>query len=153
MSQSISMLVEPRDDTPISPAALGYVAESARGDMFDMVVRNCIEAGVPRGAIARRLGKDPAQVTRLLSAPGNWTIDTVAELLFAIDGRMLKVDSYWPMREVAANLREPLCLQKVWERRYATKESIVTVKQSTAKGKSGENAQPVGRLTMEFVNG
>lgn len=34
---------------------------------------------------ADRLGKDPGQVSRLLAKPGNWTLETIAELLLAMD--------------------------------------------------------------------
>lgn len=105
MSPNTSILAEPIGEDPISQRTLGYVSEGARDDMFDLVLRNCVESGISKATLARRLGKDPAQVSRLLGAPGNWTIDTVAELLFAIDGRILKVDSCWPMREPISNQR------------------------------------------------
>lgn len=35
---------------------------------------------INKAKLARRIGKEPAQVTRLLGAPGNWTIDTFSDL-------------------------------------------------------------------------
>lgn len=36
--------------------------------------------------VARNLGKDPAQVTRWFSGPGNWTLDTISDLVLAMNG-------------------------------------------------------------------
>jgi len=105
-----SLLAEPSGDERIDERALGYVTQTARDDVFDMVANACVEAGVTRANIARRLGKDPAQVSRLLNSPGNWTIDTIAELLFAIDGSFLRPARHWPQREALSNRRHSTCV-------------------------------------------
>lgn len=43
--------------------------------------------------LADRLGKDKGRVSRLLREPGNWTMDTVADLLEAMGGRVTKVET------------------------------------------------------------
>ncbi|MBX9467051.1 MAG: hypothetical protein KL839_03985 [Rhizobium sp.] len=106
-SHQTSLLAEPEGDARIPAATLGYVTEMAREEVFDMIATACVEAGVQRSQIARRLGKDPATVTRLLSAPGNYTIDTVAEMLFAINGNMFRPHRYAPMKEPRSNTRGP----------------------------------------------
>jgi hypothetical protein len=42
--------------------------------------------------LADRLGKDKGRVSRLLKEPGNWTMDTVADLLEAMEARLTKVE-------------------------------------------------------------
>jgi hypothetical protein len=41
-----------------------------------------------RAQIARRLKKRPEQITRLLSGPGNWELDTISDLLLAMDAEL-----------------------------------------------------------------
>lgn len=115
MSQNNLELAKPVEGAALSPRALGYVTENARAEVFDLVVRNCIESGVSNALLAKRLGKNPSQISRLLGAPGNWTIDTIAKLLFAIDGRFLNVDSYWPEDEARANMRHATCFTEKTE--------------------------------------
>jgi hypothetical protein len=48
----------------------------------------CEEAeknGITKATIATRLNRDPAQITRWLSSPGNLTLDTFSDLLFAME--------------------------------------------------------------------
>jgi hypothetical protein len=49
------------------------------------------ENKITKRDLARRLDKDPATITRLLGAPGNWTLDTVSDLLLGM-GLGLTVD-------------------------------------------------------------
>lgn len=105
------MLAKPQGDEQISRRAIAYASESARQDLYDLVVRNCVESGVNKATLAKRLNKDPGQMSRLLGAPGNWTIDTVAELLFAIDGRLLKAGSFVAAEEAIANMRGATCFE------------------------------------------
>jgi hypothetical protein len=110
ISPQTAFLVEPSGDAKISDYTLGYVTETARDEIFDHIVSACVEAGVNKATLAKRLGKDPAQITRTLQAPANWTIDTIAEMMFAIDGRLFRADSYWPLRAALANHRHAHCL-------------------------------------------
>jgi len=110
ISLAPSILAEPAGEERLSARTLAYVSEAARDQLYDLVVQNCIETGVTKATLAKRLGKDPAQISRLLGAPGNWTIDTFAELLFAINGSMLQASSYLPLRAAVSNRRAPACL-------------------------------------------
>jgi hypothetical protein len=112
----MSFLAEPKDDKRLPLQALGYVSEATRDGLYDLVVRKFMETGITQATLAKRLGKSPAQVCRTLGASGNWTIDTVAELLFAIDGSMLRVSSHRPLLAAKTNRGSSLCLADYHER-------------------------------------
>ena len=76
----------------LSTGRLAYYNQRLRNRVFAEVLRaidNEIAAGrITRANIARRLGKNPSQVSRWLSGPGNWTLDTVSDLLTAIESEL-----------------------------------------------------------------
>ena len=75
-------------DGRLSAGTLGYLCARNRDAWFDYVHQKLAAAearGVKRSDIAARLGKSPSRLSKLLAAPGNWTLDTVTELLVAID--------------------------------------------------------------------
>jgi hypothetical protein len=43
------------------------------------------EGGLTKAIVAKRLRKGPEQITRWLGAPGNWTLNTVSDLLLAMN--------------------------------------------------------------------
>lgn len=66
--------------------ALAYVGARARNRFYDFVLKRFTASGMTKAELARKIGKGPDRVNRLLGAPGNWTIETVAELLAGISG-------------------------------------------------------------------
>lgn len=44
--------------------------------------------GLTKKELAARLQKDPSQITRWFSGPGNWTLDTISDLLLAMNAEM-----------------------------------------------------------------
>lgn len=71
---------------PIDAGTFGYFQARNRNRFYDVIVRNFRESGLSQAELARRLGKRPEVVCRLLGAPGNWTLDTVSDLALAING-------------------------------------------------------------------
>jgi predicted XRE-type DNA-binding protein len=71
-----------------APATKYYFRQRQQNRLYDVVIRAIEEEHIRRKNIAEKLGIPPSQVTRLLSGPANWTIDTISDLLFAIDAEL-----------------------------------------------------------------
>ena len=87
---------------PLSPSALGYLCANTRQSYFSYIHQKLSEAedsGLRRKDIARRLNKSPGRLSHLLGAPGNWTLDTIAELLVAISREEFIPDSLPILRD------------------------------------------------------
>jgi hypothetical protein len=71
---------------------IAYYRQRNRNRIFESVwwlfVKEADRCGLTKKAIALRLGKEPSQITRWLSGPGNWTLDTLSDLLLAMDAEL-----------------------------------------------------------------
>lgn len=67
---------------------LSYFRERFRDRLYDLVMEEFLkqntETGLTRAEVARRIGRRPEQITRWFGAPGNWTLETVSDLMLAI---------------------------------------------------------------------
>ena len=65
---------------------LEYFRTRNRMNLFAAVLTEFRNSGLTQAELAARLGRGPDRISRLLGAPGNWTLDTVSDLLLAISG-------------------------------------------------------------------
>jgi hypothetical protein len=84
-------------------AALAYFRARNRNNAYHAVIREFQDSGLSQATIARRLDKRPEIISRLLGAPGNWTLDTVSDLLFAISGAEPTYELSYPLEKPARN--------------------------------------------------
>lgn len=85
-TSSLNDIIE--SSTEISVGHRSYFQERLRLRLYEAVIKEFIKEkeahGLTQKALARRLNKRPEQINRWLSSPGNWTIDTVSDLLLGI---------------------------------------------------------------------
>ena len=87
-SQRKPFLSEVLNEDRIPLGKLSYFRERFRDRLYDLVLDEFFkqesETGLTRAEVARRIGRRPEQITRWFGAPGNWTLETVSDLLLAI---------------------------------------------------------------------
>jgi hypothetical protein len=76
---------------------LGYVRARNRQRAYNLVIGELKKSGITQADLARRLGKAPEVVSRLLSRPRNWELDTFSDLLFAISGAVPTYGASYPL--------------------------------------------------------
>jgi hypothetical protein len=87
ISQTDALTSELHGDGPLSPGTRAFLGARTRNAFFSFVhdrLRDAKANGLTQAKLAERIGKDPGRLSKTLSSPGNWTIDTIAELLFGI---------------------------------------------------------------------
>lgn len=105
MQSELSLL-----DKPLSKATRAYFQERLRNRLYDLVIKqvNIYKArDLTQAQLAMRLGKKPEQISRLLSGPGNLTLDTVSDLLLGLSGGELTMTVDLPAAQSPRNFRYP----------------------------------------------
>jgi hypothetical protein len=92
-----TVLAKPEGSNKISAGTLGYIRARNRQRAFNLVIREFKKSGLTQADLARRLGKAPEIVSRLLSRPCNWELDTFSDLLFAISGAVPRFEADYPL--------------------------------------------------------
>lgn len=87
-SQRTSLLTEILWADALSAGTMQYFRARLKNKLHALVVQEFVElekrGEITRADLAKRMNKRAEQVTRLLGAPGNWTLDTVSDLLLAM---------------------------------------------------------------------
>jgi hypothetical protein len=109
-SQTTSSLSKPEGDDRVPLGNLGYFQARNRNRIYEAVLKEFAQSGISQATLARRLGKKPDVICRWLGAPGNWTLDTVSDLLFAISGAEAKYEITHPLEASPSNSVAPAWL-------------------------------------------
>jgi len=81
----------------ISAAERAYTRTETRLLVADAIIalfRKLADRGeINQTRLAERLGVSRAYISKQLTSPGNWTLDTVGDLLAAMDSRLTKIEA------------------------------------------------------------
>jgi hypothetical protein len=100
---------------------LAFFQERLRNRLFDYVLKKFLEQdGLTKAELARRIGQSPERITRLLGAPGNWTLDTVSDLLLGIAAEELEPQSISVLDRPRRNSIQPEWIRHDWHKQGST---------------------------------
>lgn len=102
-SPQTTTLSKPVGDEAIRNGVLAYWQSRNKHRAYSLVLSEFKKSGISQATLARRLGKKADLVCRLLGGPGNWTLDTISDLLFAISGGVPKFSVEYPLDKPAKN--------------------------------------------------
>lgn len=77
-----------QEDKGYARASVRLMVAQAVWTLWDSMREN---EGLDQAWLVERLGSNKGRVSRLLNSPGNWTLDTVADLLEAMEARLTLV--------------------------------------------------------------
>jgi len=104
VSQKFS-LSKPVEGQAILVPTLAYMRARHRRKLHSLVLAEFRKSGLSQAELCRRLRKEPAQISRMLGTPGNWSLDSVSDLLFAISASELTYQLAYPLEKAARNFR------------------------------------------------
>src|ERR1700682_1291738 len=80
----LSEIFEGLKGKKIPQSRLVYLRARLRNRIYDLVVSEFLRQHGKKADLASRIGRDRAQITRWLSSPSNWTLDTISDLMAAM---------------------------------------------------------------------
>ncbi len=92
-------LLKPEGDAKISAGTLAYINARTLLRAYSLVIKDLKDSGITQAQLAKRLGKAPEVVSRMLNCPRNWELKTFSELLFAISGAVLTFSVTRPLEK------------------------------------------------------
>ncbi|MBI1777815.1 MAG: helix-turn-helix transcriptional regulator [Proteobacteria bacterium] len=111
-------LSKPVGDERVPPDTLWYFRGRHRYRVYDFVLSELRRIGLTQTSLAKRLGLSDSRISKLLSGPGNWTLDTVSDLLFAMGGGEPRYQIIYPLDGATRNYETPEWLdqgRRLWE--------------------------------------
>lgn len=112
-------LCKPKRGEQIHLYDLGVMRARNKNKAHSLLLEIFQESGMTKAEIAKMLGKKPEQVTRWLAGPGNLTLETLSDLIFAIRGEAFTLSLKDDLSRAKSNRKQPDWLQTIdppkWE--------------------------------------
>jgi hypothetical protein len=112
ISQTTS-LSKPVGDERVPVETYSYFRARAKRFAYELAIKEFEKSNISKATLARRLGKGADRVSKMLAGPGNWTIDTLADLFFATSGGMPTFGVVHPLDQPIRNFRQPQWLTEI----------------------------------------
>ncbi len=147
-----TMLSKPDGANAIPHWTLAYLRTRNKRRAYDLVIREFKKSEISQAELARRLGKGTDRVCKVLAGPGNWTLDTLSDFLFAIAGAVPKFDLDFPLEKPARNSRGAIDARSdalsIAVSKVGSVNSVATLNALGTPPKSNSASQPRGQFGL-----
>lgn len=125
------------DSTKIPVEKYAYFRDRLRGRIYELLIEEYLAAkehGASKKKLAQRMGRRPEQITRILSAPGNLTLDTISDFILAVsDGELgISVERFSDQAPRNSGCSDWLLSSNYITPQFATTDTKVVVSNSPA---------------------
>lgn len=100
-------LSKPKRGVKIHPYDLNFVRTRNKNKAHSFLLELFGDSDLSKADLAKMLGKKPEQITRWLAGPGNLKLDTLSDLVFAMKGEFIVVQSSDELSRGKSNRRSP----------------------------------------------
>lgn len=100
-------LSKPQKGEKISVHNISYARARGKNKAHSLMLDLFSESGLSKTQLANMLGKKPEQITRWLSGPGNMTMETFSDLVFAVSGCFIDIKISDDLSKGKSNRRSP----------------------------------------------
>jgi hypothetical protein len=145
-TQFFSELAAGHSGPSIPEAKRSYFQARLRNRLFNFIIGKFVEEqknGLTKAALARRIGKPPEVINRLLGAPSNLTLDTLSDLLLGINAEELTPDSESLLNQSPRNsLHADWIITPSGEPKPKSTQGILTLKKEPVRHSVGTTIGP-----------
>jgi transcriptional regulator with XRE-family HTH domain len=92
-----TVLSEPTGTDKVPRWTCTYFRARLKQRIYNLLIGEFKRSKLSQADLSRRLDMEPAQLSRILSGPGNLTLETVSDVLFAISGAELGLSTDYPL--------------------------------------------------------
>lgn len=111
-SQTTKWLNRPDKPERTPPDAEAYMRAKNQSLAHQMILAEFRKSGITQAELAKRTGKGTDMISRLIGRPGNWTLNTLSDLLFAMSGAAPCYSITYPLLVASRNQTKPAWAEK-----------------------------------------
>jgi transcriptional regulator with XRE-family HTH domain len=138
------------ENSPIPRATLGFFERNNQNRFHSLILRLFKQSGLTQLALANKLGKEPAQINRLLSSASNLTISTITALLLAM-GVDLDDPSGTFIKDLVAMQQVPATIEQAPA--STPGNNVISIFHALTKKGSEQSPAPLAPLETRITTG
>ncbi|MDR3420464.1 MAG: hypothetical protein P4L80_04355 [Xanthobacteraceae bacterium] len=147
----ITTLSKPQGDEEVPIDTFAYFRARAKRFAYELAIKEFQKSGVTKATLGRRLGKKPDRVSKMLAGPGNWTIETLADLIFATSGGVPTFGVAHPLDRPIRNFKQPQWLTDIAVQAQTAAPAAATIQTVNQAYKVSGTKQTNNEVKLDYA--